>query len=112
MAKMYANENFPLGAVMALRDLGHDVLTSTESGMANRAIPDDEVLAFAVEQSRILLTFNRLHFKRLHGANPHHAGIVLCTIDPDVKALAQRIDAAVSAQPDMAGHLLRVNRPG
>ncbi len=31
MAKLYANENFPLKVVQALRTLGHDFLTSQES---------------------------------------------------------------------------------
>ena len=47
IARLYSNENFPLPAVFALRRLGHDVLTSRESGMANDAVPDNEVLDFA-----------------------------------------------------------------
>jgi hypothetical protein len=38
MARLYANENFPLPAVEELRCLGHEVLTSSESGNAGRAI--------------------------------------------------------------------------
>jgi hypothetical protein len=40
-----------------------------DAGEANSAVPDPEVLAFAVEEGRILLTHNRLHFLRI-GA-PH-----------------------------------------
>jgi len=47
MARLYANENFPLPAVEELRRLGHDVLTSYESGRAGQAVPDEDVLAFA-----------------------------------------------------------------
>lgn len=50
MAKLYTNENLPLPVVEALRQLKHDVLTSYESGKANQAIPDAEVLAFATTQ--------------------------------------------------------------
>ena len=33
IARLYANENFPLPVVFALRELGHDVLTSsTQAG--------------------------------------------------------------------------------
>ena len=32
-----------------------------------------------------------------------HTGIVVCTFDPDVAALAQRIHTALGAQPQMAG---------
>jgi len=62
MARLYANENFPLPAVEELRRLGHDVLTSYESGRAGQAIPDEDVLAFAVAEARILITLNRKHF--------------------------------------------------
>jgi hypothetical protein len=33
MARFYSNENFPRRAVQALRELGHEVLTSLEAGM-------------------------------------------------------------------------------
>ena len=54
MARLYANENFPLPAVEALRTFGHDILTTYESGRAGVALPDEEVLAFAVAERRIL----------------------------------------------------------
>jgi hypothetical protein len=66
MARLYANENFPLPAIEELRRLGHDVLTSYESGRAGQAVPDEDVLAFAVAEARILITLNRKHFVRLH----------------------------------------------
>lgn len=34
MARLYANENFPLPAVEVLKNLGHDVLTMLEAGQA------------------------------------------------------------------------------
>jgi Domain of unknown function (DUF5615) len=37
MARLYANENFPLLVVLELRRLGHDVVTVRETGKANRA---------------------------------------------------------------------------
>ena len=47
--------------VAELRRLGHDVVTSLESGNAGRAVPDPEVLAFAVSRQRVLVTPNRRH---------------------------------------------------
>jgi len=111
MARCYANENFPLPAVEALRHLGHDVLTTAESGRAGQAIPDADVLAFAVAEQRIVVSLNRRHFIRLHHTTPAHAGIVVCTFDPDFAGLAHRIHTALEAQPQMAGQLVRVNRP-
>ena len=84
MARLYSNENFPLPVVEGLRRPGHDVLTSLDAGNANRAISDDDVLAFAAADRRVLLTLNRRHFVRLHQRGAFlHAGIVACTYDPD-----------------------------
>jgi len=93
MARFYTNENIPLQVVVELRRLGHNVVSSLDVGMANSAVPDADVLAFAVANGRILLTHNR-------------------TFDPDFCRQAQRIDDAVGAEPEMANKLVRVNRPG
>jgi hypothetical protein len=47
MARLFANENFPLAVVRELRSLGHDVLTVVEAGNAGQRIPDEAVLAYA-----------------------------------------------------------------
>ena len=111
MASLYANENFPRQVVLALRSLGHDVLTTFEAGNAGQAIPDENVLAFAVRSGRAVLTINRRDFIRLHAKTPSHAGIIVCTQDPDPSGQAQRIHQSMSALPSLAGQLLRVNRP-
>ncbi len=112
MAKFYSNENFPLPAVLALRSLGYDVLTSLEAGNANQSTPDEDVLAFAAQHQRILLTLNRLHFFRLHRIAPDHSGIIACTFDPNYADLANRISEACQQNEPMKGKLVRVNRPG
>ncbi len=111
MAKLYSNENFPFPAVEELRRLGHDVLTVLESGKADQAIPDDEVLAFAVSLERAVLTINRKHFIKLHRAQPDHAGIIVCTLDADFVGQAGRINEAIAAVESLSGELLRINRP-
>jgi predicted nuclease of predicted toxin-antitoxin system len=113
MARFYTNENIPLQVVAELRRLGHDVVTSSDAGNANSAVPDPEVLAFAAASGRILLTHNRRHFLRLHQhRTADHAGIVLCTFDADFCRQAQRIHDAVGTDAGMANKLVRVNRPG
>ncbi|MGO9243829.1 MAG: DUF5615 family PIN-like protein [Verrucomicrobiia bacterium] len=112
MASFYSNENFPQGTVEALRQLGHDVLTSHDAGMSRQSIKDPEVLKFATEQDRIVLTLNRLDFIKLHNSTSgHHAGIVVCTQDLNYAALAQRIHETVTRTGSLDGQLLRVNRP-
>lgn len=113
MAAIYANENFPRRVVHELRLLGHDVLTSQEAGRANQMVPDEEVLSFATEQQRAVLTLNRLDFFRLHrSTGGHHAGIIACTRDEEnPAAFALRIHEAISACASLAGQLIRVVRP-
>ncbi len=111
MANLYSNENFDNRAVRELRRLGHDVLTSLESGRANQRITDEDVLNFAMQESRAVLTCNRRHFVRLHKQNRQHAGIIVCTDDPDPTALAARIHAEISKYPALKGGLIRITRP-
>jgi len=113
VARFYRNENFPLPTVNALRALGHDVLTIMETGRADQAWPDDQVLAFAHAEKRILLTFNRKHFKRLHAQGHPHHGMVLCTVDVDFARQAQRIHEAISARETLLQQIISVtSSPG
>ena len=111
MARLYSNENFPLPVVAELRRLGHDVLTIQETGLANRKIPDPEVLRFAHAEQRALLTINRNDFRRLHREFSTHSGIVICTRDLDFSGQAGRIHAAILQYEPLVGQLIRVNRP-
>jgi uncharacterized protein with PIN domain len=111
LARFYTDENFPLAVVELLRDLGHDVLTAREAGNANLQIPDEDVLAFAASNNRTVLTRNRRHFMRLHLQNSDHAGIVVCTEDPNFERLATRINDAISTIDILSAKLIRVNRP-
>lgn len=110
MAKLYTNENFPQPSVDELRRLGYDVLTSHEAGNSNQRIPDPDVLNYATEKERVRITFNRKHFIALHKSNGVHSGIVVCTVDNDFVALAQRIDVELKQNGNPAGMLIKVNR--
>jgi predicted nuclease of predicted toxin-antitoxin system len=112
LAALYSNENFPLPVVQILRQLGHDVLTTAETGKAGDAIPDPEVLAFASVQGRALLTLNRRDFIRLHLESGRHHGIIVCTFDRDFQGQAHRIHQAIASEKDLRGKLVRVNRAG
>jgi predicted nuclease of predicted toxin-antitoxin system len=62
MAELYADEQFPRQVVEFLRVFGHDVLTVQEAGQANLKISDLEVLAFAIQEKRAILTLNLLGY--------------------------------------------------
>ena len=109
---LYADENFPLRVVEELRRLGHDVLTAFEDGRANQSITDAQLLERATELGRAVVTLNRVDFKRLHRDLPAHAGIIICTEDPDRAGQARRIADALIGSDELAGKLIRVYRPG
>jgi hypothetical protein len=111
MARLYADENFPLPVVEALRLLGHDVLTIYEDGKGNQSYPDESVLHDATAYGRSVLTVNRKHFRRLHLHFSEHGGIISCTYDPDFAGQAQRIDEIVNAHDKLDGQLMLVYRP-
>ena len=110
MASLYADEDFPHPVVAELLALGHDVLTAQDAGQANQKIPDAHVLAYATALGRAVLTHNRRDYFRLHKASAEHAGIIACTHDQHVAALARRIHDALTNVADLRGQLIRITR--
>jgi hypothetical protein len=108
MARLYGDEHMPAELVKRLRQLGHDVATVAEKGRAGGS--DAVVLADATADNRAVLTFNRWDFDRLHRKNAAHGGIVSCTPDDDLDALAARIDHMVGVTGTLAGKHVRINR--
>lgn len=111
MARFYTDEHVPLKVTQHLRELGHDVLTAQEAGKADQRTPDEDVLAYAIQQRRSVVSMNRRHFIRLHGEQPNHHGVIVCTLDPDFSGQAKRIHQAVEALNSLKGQLLRIYRP-
>jgi predicted nuclease of predicted toxin-antitoxin system len=113
MVRVYADENFELPVVKKLREKGYDVLTALEAGNANQGIPDEEVLAFAIAESRAVITLNYNDFKNLHKRDNNHRGIVICISTrrkEDRDNLVDRIDIALRDKESLEGELIRVNR--
>ena len=54
--RFLANENFPKGGIDALRRKGHDVLWMQTDAPGSK---DPDILARAIAESRILLTFDK-----------------------------------------------------
>ena len=67
--------------IRVLNTFGHDVLTINDLGMAGTV--DSEVLAFARQSDRVVLTRNCRDFRELHDANPTHSGILLVYMSSD-----------------------------
>jgi len=70
--KFYMDEHVPSAVTQGLRRRGIDVLTAQEAAMV--AASDEEHLAFALRQGRVVFTQDA-DFLRLHAAGSNHAGI-------------------------------------
>jgi predicted nuclease of predicted toxin-antitoxin system len=101
--RFLANESFPLKAVEALQEQGHDVLwVRTDCP----GITDEEVLFRAQTDDRILLTFDKdfgeLAFRSGLSAS---SGIILFRISPQSPSFVARIaSAAIASRSDWTGH--------
>lgn len=85
--KLLADEGCDAASVRALRADGHDVVYVAES---MRGAADQEVLAFAFSEARVLITEDKDFGELVHRLQLPACGIVLIRIDP--------IDRAVKTQ--------------
>lgn len=101
--RLLANENFPLDAVEALRENGHDVAWIREDA---RGSNDERVLARAQQENRILVTFDKdfgeLAFRSKLSAT---SGIILFRITAiSSHHVAEVAVQALANRTDWAGH--------
>ncbi len=78
--RFLANENFPVPSVHSLRQAGYDVLAIIEE---SPGIEDSEVLARAVSDKRLILTFDRDYGELIYrlGLSPP-SGVVYLRYQP------------------------------
>lgn len=108
--RFLANENFPGPAIAALEAAGHDVVWIR---LVSPGASDVEVLAWAVREARILLTFDK-DFGELAGraSLPSNCGVVLLRMPmPRPADTGQRLADLINARDDWAGHF-SVIEPG
>jgi predicted nuclease of predicted toxin-antitoxin system len=108
--RFLANENIPGDAVAALVAGGHDVAWIRTVSPGSK---DEEVLARAVREERVLLTFDQ-DFGELawRAGLPASCGIVLFRIPmPAATDLGSMIAARLDERTDWAGHF-SVIQPG
>lgn len=101
--RLLANENFPLDAVEALREAGHDVAWIREE---SRGIADENVLIRAQEENRIVVTFDK-DFGELafRSKLPSQSGVILFRISPkSSQYVAQVAVQALASRDNWAGH--------
>jgi predicted nuclease of predicted toxin-antitoxin system len=101
--RFLANENVPGATVSALTTAGHDVAWVRAIAPG---ISDPDVLAWAVREQRILLTFDK-DFGELAGRSPlpHGCGVVLLRIPmPTPANVGLRLADLITSRDDWAGH--------
>lgn len=78
--RFVANENIPLSSVRQIRAAGHDVLSVTESAPS---IMDVDVLAWAVQEAALVLTFDRDYGELIYRYHvPTPMGVVYFRFQP------------------------------
>ena len=101
--RLLANENFPLDAVAALREAGHDVAWVREDSPGKA---DDEILLHAQEENRIVITFDK-DFGELafRSRLPAQSGVILFRITPkSPHHIAQAAVQALASRDNWIGH--------
>jgi len=108
--RFLAHENFPGAAVAALQVAGHDVIWVRIAGPGTS---DRDVLAWAVREERVLLTFDKDFGELARGSGlPRTCGIVLFrTPLPKPGDVGQLLADLISARDDWAGHFALIE-PG
>ena len=97
------DENFPRIAIAALETAGHDVALVRTIVLGST---DPQVLAIAIRERRILLTFDK-DFGELAARSPLPAGcgVVLLRLPvPNSEAASERLAAQIGARRDWDGH--------
>jgi hypothetical protein len=73
--RYFMDQHFPGPASQGLRRHGVDVLTAQEASRCG--FPDQDQLAFATAEGRVMVTFDT-DYLALHQAGVEHAGIAWC----------------------------------
>lgn len=101
--RLLADQNLPRDTVSALREDGHDVswVQTTRPGAS-----DDDLLRIAVQEERIVLTFDK-DFGELafHVGLPASCGVILVRITPSSpRVVTDVVVRALRSRDDWVGH--------
>lgn len=97
--RFLANENFPLASVRRLREAGHDVTAILEIEPGSK---DSSVLARAVREERIILTFDRDYGELIYRRGmPPPPGVVFLRFVPRFPKEAAEVVLALEETPGL-----------
>ena len=106
---LYFDENVDVSVAAGLRRRGVDVVTARDQGKLGA--DDEEHLAFAHSQGRVLVTHDVADFAGLHGrwlvAGKQHAGIAVSNVAAPGVLFRRLLQLCESVpQTEAAGHLI------
>ena len=107
--RFLADENFPANAVKELKAAGHDVIWVATAAPGSG---DEDVLALAAREERIILTFDKDFGELAAQGLPLSSGIILFRLlMPTSADVGTMLLARISERTDWSGHFA-VIEPG
>ena len=111
------DEDITTGSQSGLRQRGLDAVSVHEIGRANLEIPDEDQLAFAAQQGRVLVTFNGRDSQSLDARwrrqGQTHAGILWCSERTvprqDIGGLTRALQAAAGRYESLTGSCIHLS---
>jgi hypothetical protein len=107
--RLLLDEDVWQGLAQALRDAGYDSVSATEVGC--KGLSDAEILFYAIEQNRALLTHNIRHFAPLaadyYARNIEHSGIIVSRRFEKGELLRRTLALLASLTPEALANTLR-----
>ena len=95
MLRYYFDEHLSDVIAEQLRARGIDVLTAKDASRANRAIPDDDQLAFAYANGRVFVTKDRDYIVLAYSHIPN-AGVILLQRELSIGEYVEYLELAAS----------------
>ncbi|MHB0874983.1 MAG: DUF5615 family PIN-like protein [Anaerolineae bacterium] len=113
------DEDISYRVAEGLRRRGVDAVSVHELGRANQGMPDEDQLAYAAAEGRVLVTYNRADYQALDASwrvtGRPHAGIVWCAERSiprrAIGDLVRAIEALASQHESLEGICLALPRP-
>ena len=107
--RFVADENFPANAVKELKAAGHDVIWVAAAAPGSR---DEDVVALAAREERIILTFDKDFGELAAQGLPVSSGIILFRLPlPTAADVGTILLARIGERTDWGGHFA-VIEPG
>ncbi|MEE8389491.1 MAG: DUF5615 family PIN-like protein [Anaerolineae bacterium] len=113
VARLHFDENVDIRLARELRQRGYDVSTTPEAGL--RSCSDEEQLAYATSQCRILATRNITHFPGIYDEwweqGREHAGIIVIVSHPSVGEMLRKMETLLNRYTAQELHNIFFSRP-